>query len=61
MNLPTSGDGITVRDYFAGQIAAAFIIAPKQPGVLRPEGALLAKMAYEQADLMIAERAISRG
>ncbi len=55
MTLPTSAD-MTLRDYFAGQIAAAFIIAPKQPGVLRLEGANLAKMAYETADLLIAER-----
>lgn len=55
MTLPTSAD-MTLRDYFAGQIAAAFIIAPKQPGVLRPEGALLAKMAYETADMMMTER-----
>ena len=49
-------DGMNLRDYFAGQIAAALLIAPKQPGVLKPDNALLAKMAYDLADHLILER-----
>lgn len=47
---------ITLRDWFAGQIVAALIIAPKQPGVSRPEPAGMARMAYEQADAMLKTR-----
>lgn len=48
---------ITLRDWFAGQIVAALIIAPKQPGVSRPEPEGMARMAYEQADAMLKTRA----
>lgn len=48
---------ITLRDWFAGQIVAALIIAPKQPGVTRAEPEGMARMAYEQADAMLKTRA----
>ena len=57
MNMPSTTDGITLRDYFAGQIAAALLIAPKQPGVIKPDMAVLSRMAYEQADALLKERA----
>ena len=59
MNLPIAhtDSTITARDFFAGQMAAAFIIAPKQPGIVRPDATALAKMAYEHADALIKERA----
>jgi len=53
-NVPNSE--ITLRDMFAMHMAAAFIIAPKQPGVSRPDNAALAKMAYEQADALVKAR-----
>ncbi len=58
MNLPTSNSdaSISLRDFFAGQMAAAFVIAPKQPGVAKPDMATLAKMAYEQADALLKVR-----
>ena len=58
MSLPTpnSDASISLRDFFAGQMAAAFIVAPKQPGVVKPDMAVLAKMAYEQADALLKQR-----
>jgi hypothetical protein len=53
---PGSSDAITLRDMFAAHMAAAFIIAPKQPGVSRPDFTALAKMAYEQADALVKAR-----
>jgi len=52
---PTAGAG-TLRDMFAGQMAAAFIIAPKQAGVARPDMIELARMAYEAADALMKVR-----
>ncbi len=48
----------SLRDLFAGQMAAAFIIAPKQAGVARPDMEELARMAYEQADALIKARGV---
>jgi hypothetical protein len=57
MNLPANSDAsISLRDMFAAHMAAAFIIAPKQPGVSRPDFAALAKMAYDQADALVKQR-----
>jgi hypothetical protein len=57
MNLPSHSDAsISLRDFFAGQMAAAFIVAPKQPGVAKPDMAVLAKMAYDQADALLKQR-----
>lgn len=56
MNMPTNADGFSLRDYFAGQIAAAILVAPKQPGVVKPDIHVLARMAYEQADALMKER-----
>lgn len=57
MSPVTDNAAATLRDQFAGQMAAALIIAPKQPGVSRPELAELARMAYEYADMLIKARA----
>lgn len=54
---PDSFANISLRDWFAGQIVAALIIAPKQPGVSRPEPDGMSRMAYEQADAMLKTRA----
>lgn len=58
MNLstPNTDASISLRDWFAGQMAAAFIVAPKQPGVAKPDMAVLARMAYEQADALLKQR-----
>lgn len=48
--------GIALRDHFAGQILAAMLIAPKQPGVARMEMDGMAKSAYEFADALIRAR-----
>lgn len=53
---PDSFSNISLRDWLAGQIVAALIIAPKQPGVSRPEPEGMARMAYEQADAMLSYR-----
>lgn len=47
---------ISLRDWFAGQILAALIVAPKQPGVSRQEPEAMARTAYEQADTMLKVR-----
>lgn len=59
MNADTQAtfSNITLRDWFAGQIVAALLIAPKQPGVSRAEPDGMARMAYEQADAMLKARA----
>jgi len=49
-------NGMTLRDHFAGQILAAMLIAPKQPGVARMEMDGMAKSAYEFADALIRAR-----
>jgi hypothetical protein len=46
----------TLRDTFAGQILAAMIIAPKQPGVSRLEMDAMAQSAYDYADALIRVR-----
>jgi hypothetical protein len=56
MTIPHSDATISLRDWFAGQLAAAYIVAPKQPGVAKPDMAVLAKMAYEQADALLKQR-----
>lgn len=53
---PITDSGISLRDFFAAHMAAAFVVAPKQPGVAKPDMAVLAKMAYEQADALLKVR-----
>jgi hypothetical protein len=58
-NVPPSNASkgpIELRDWFAGHVLAAMIIAPRQPGVSRLEGADMAKAAYEFADMMLKAR-----
>lgn len=45
-----------LRDLFAGQVLAAMIVAPKQPGVSRLEMEDMAKMSYQYADAMLKVR-----
>lgn len=56
VSIPGCGDngwhGMTLRDWFAGQVLAGGI-------TMGPEGA--AKFAYEIADAMLAQRALSAG
>ena len=52
-SIPT---GVDLRDWFAGQVVAAMIIAPKQPGVPRQEMDGMARAAYEYADAMMKAR-----
>jgi hypothetical protein len=47
---------IELRDHFAGQVLAALIVAPKQPGVTRLEMEDMAKMSYLYADAMLKAR-----
>ena len=51
-------DGMTLRDYFAAKVMQGIITAGKYGGVIGVNGYefSLAKMAYEVADAMIAER-----
>ena len=49
-------DAIALRDWFAGHVVAAMLVAPKQPGVPRNEMEGMAKAAYEYADAMIKAR-----
>ena len=51
-----ASQSIELRDWFAGQVMAAMIIAPKQPGVSRLEMDDMAKMAYEYAEAMLKAR-----
>jgi hypothetical protein len=53
---PTSPPAIALRDLFAGQVLAAMIVAPKQPGVTRLEMDDMAKMSYQYADAMLKVR-----
>ena len=46
-----------LRDWFAGHLIAAMIVAPKLPGVARLEMDAMAKSAYEYADAMLRARA----
>jgi hypothetical protein len=52
----SSQPSIELRDLFAGQILAALIVAPKQPGVTRLEMDDMAKMSYLYADAMLKAR-----
>ena len=47
---------IELRDLFAGQVLAAMLVAPKQPGVTRLEMDDMAKMSYLYADAMLKAR-----
>ena len=49
-------ESIDLRDMFAGQVLAAMIVAPKQPGVSRLEMDDMAKMSYQYADAMLRAR-----
>ena len=51
-----AGQSIDLRDMFAGQVLAAMIVAPKQPGVTRLEMDDMAKMSYQYADAMLKVR-----
>ena len=55
-----SAASATLRDQFAGQIYAAMIQAPKQPGVPRLEGDAMAAAAYEGADALLKARSAAR-
>lgn len=61
MTIPTpstlAADTTSLRDWFAGHIVAAMIVAPKQPGVSRPEMDEMSLAAYRYADAMIKARA----
>jgi hypothetical protein len=46
-------ESIGLRDMFAGQVLAAMIVAPRQPGVSRLEMEDMAKMSYQYADAML--------
>ena len=46
-----------LRDQFAGQIYAAMLQAPTQPGVSRLEGQAMARAAYDGADDLLKARA----
>ena len=56
MTTPDQHSITTLRDQFAGQVLAAMIIAPKQPGVSRLEMDDMAKSAYLYADAMLRVR-----
>jgi hypothetical protein len=47
---------VELRDWFAGHVLAAMIVAPKQPGVTRLEMDDMAKMAYQYAEAMLKAR-----
>lgn len=51
-----AGEPTQLRDLFAGQVLAAMIVAPKQPGVSRLEMEDMAKMSYQYADAMLKAR-----
>jgi hypothetical protein len=53
---PAAGQPIELRDLFAGQVLAAMIVAPKQPGVTRLEMDDMAKMSYQYAEAMLKAR-----
>ena len=65
MNIPAAGspgaaltakETIELRDWFAGHVMAAMIIAPKQPGVSRLEMEDMARMSYQYAEAMLKVR-----
>jgi hypothetical protein len=47
---------VELRDWFAGHVLAAMIVAPKQPGVTRLEMEDMAKMSYQYAEAMLKAR-----
>ena len=49
-------ESIALRDMLAGQVLAALIVAPRQPGVSRLEMEDMAKMSYQYADAMLKVR-----
>ena len=53
-DIAPSDEGITLRDYFVGQMIAPF--ATHYAARLPEEARTLAKRAYEIADAMLAER-----
>lgn len=55
-SLTAATDSIALRDSFAGQVLAALIIAPRQPGVSRLEMDDMAKLSYQYADAMLKAR-----
>ena len=56
-NSPSAAGPTTeLRDLFAGQVMAAMIVAPKQPGVTRLEMEDMAKMSYQYADALLKAR-----
>lgn len=59
-HIPTHGsnDGMTLRDYFAGQVISDVFLNGFEAGNLSPEGTakLASKWAYIIADAMLAER-----
>jgi hypothetical protein len=56
MTMPADPGNTSLRDTFAAHIIGAMIVAPKQPGVVRPEMDAMAKAAYEWADAMLRAR-----
>jgi hypothetical protein len=53
-NAKYSGEGMTLRDYFAAKAMLGLCTHADNWGCTKPE---IAKVAYEMADLMLAERA----
>lgn len=51
------GNGMTLRDWFAGQALGGFLAAFAGDGVQFPADRNAAKNAYDYADAMLAERA----
>jgi hypothetical protein len=49
-------ESIELRDWFAGHVMAAMLVAPKQPGVTRLEMDDMARMSYQYADAMLKVR-----
>ena len=49
-------EGMTLRDWFAGQVAAGFATATVAPGTRVPTATDAAQFAYRVADALLAER-----
>ena len=54
--LLTAKETVQLRDWFAGHVLAAMIVAPKQPGVSRLEMEDMARMSYQYAEAMLKAR-----
>jgi hypothetical protein len=53
----TNGEeGMTLRDYFAAKVMAAFLSSPDDANYYQKHPGLLADSAYKIADAMLAER-----